>query len=41
MSVIAAAAEGYDLALVLGSLLVIIVVARLAAEIAERINIPP
>jgi Kef-type K+ transport system membrane component KefB len=41
MSVIAAAAPGYDLALVLGSLLVIIVAARLAAEVAERINIPP
>ena len=41
MSVIAAAAGGYDLALVFSSLLIIIVVARLAAEIAERINIPP
>lgn len=41
MPVIAASTKGYDLALVLGSLLVIIVVARLAAEIAQRINIPP
>lgn len=41
MSLIAASAGGYDLALVLGSLLVIIVVARLAAEVAQRINIPP
>lgn len=41
MSVIAATTGSYDLALVLGSLLVIIVVARLAAEIAQRINVPP
>ncbi len=41
MSFIAAAVEGYDLALVLGSLLLIIVVARIAAEVSERIGIPP
>lgn len=41
MSFIAAAVEGYDLALVLGSLVLIIVVARIAAEVSERIGIPP
>ena len=37
---IAASAGTYDLALVLGNLLIIILVARLAAEVAERIKIP-
>lgn len=41
MSFVAAAVEGYDLALVLGSLLLIIIVARVAAELSERIGIPP
>jgi Kef-type K+ transport system membrane component KefB len=41
MPFIAAAVEGYDLALVFGSLLLIIVVARVAAELSERIGIPP
>jgi Kef-type K+ transport system membrane component KefB len=41
MPFIAAAVEGYDLALVLGSLLLIIVVARIAAELSERIGVPP
>ena len=36
MSLIAASAGTYDLALVLGNLLLIILVARLAAEVAER-----
>lgn len=40
MSLLAASAEGYDLALILGNLLIIILVARLAAELAERIKIP-
>ena len=40
MSLLAAATEGYDLALILGNLLIIIIVARLAAELAERIKIP-
>ena len=40
MPMIAASAGTYDLALVLGNLLVIIVVARLAAELAERARIP-
>ena len=38
MSLIAASAGTYDLALVLGNLLIIILVARLAAEVAERIT---
>lgn len=41
MPFLAAAVEGYDLALVLGGLLLIIVVARVAAEVSERIGIPP
>jgi Kef-type K+ transport system membrane component KefB len=40
MSLLASATEGYDLALILGNLLIIIIVARLAAELAERIKIP-
>lgn len=40
MSLLAASAEGYDLALILGNLLIIILAARLAAELAERIKIP-
>jgi Kef-type K+ transport system membrane component KefB len=40
VSLIAAATGSYDLALVLGNLLVIIVVARLAAELAERLRVP-
>jgi Kef-type K+ transport system membrane component KefB len=40
MSLLAASTEGYDLALILGNLLVIILAARLAAELAERIKIP-
>ena len=40
MSLIAAGAGNYDLALILGNLLIIILVARLAAELAERIKIP-
>jgi len=40
MSLIAASTGSYDLALVLGNLLVIIVVARVAAELAERVRIP-
>lgn len=40
MGLIAAGTGNYDLALVLGNLLIIIFVARLAAEIAERIKIP-
>lgn len=40
MSFFATATGNYDLALVLGNLLIIIIVARLAAEIAERIKIP-
>ncbi|MEY3070131.1 MAG: High-affinity Na(+)/H(+) antiporter NhaS3, partial [Actinomycetota bacterium] len=40
MSLIAASAGNYDLALVLGNLLIIILVARLAAEVAERLKIP-
>lgn len=41
MSVIAATAGSYDLALVLGNLLLILVVARVAAELAERVKVPP
>ena len=37
---LASATEGYDLALILGNLLIIIIVARLAAELAELIKIP-
>ena len=40
MSLLASATESYDLALILGNLLIIIIVARLAAELAERIKIP-
>ena len=40
MSLLASATEGFDLALILGNLLIIIIVARLAAELAERIKIP-
>jgi Kef-type K+ transport system membrane component KefB len=40
VSLIAATTGSYDLALVLGNLLVIIVVARLAAELAERLRVP-
>jgi len=40
MSLLAASTEGYDLALILGNLLIIIIVARLAAELAELIKIP-
>ena len=40
MSLLASASEGYDLALILGNLLIIIIVARLAAELAELIRIP-
>ena len=40
MSLMASASEGYDLALILGNLLIIIIVARLAAELAELIKIP-
>jgi Kef-type K+ transport system membrane component KefB len=40
MTFLAAATEGYDLALILGNLLIIIIVARLAAELAELIKIP-
>ena len=40
MSLLASASEGYDLALILGNLLIIIIVARLAAELAELIKIP-
>ena len=40
MSLLASATEGYDLALILGNLLIIIIVARLAAELAELIKIP-
>ena len=40
MSLLSASTEGYDLALILGNLLIIILVARLAAELAERIKIP-
>ncbi|MEY3147366.1 MAG: Sodium/hydrogen exchanger family, partial [Actinomycetota bacterium] len=40
MSLLASATEGYDLALILGNLLIIIIVARLAAELAERVKIP-
>ncbi|MFM9036195.1 MAG: cation:proton antiporter [Actinomycetota bacterium] len=40
MTLIAATSGSYDLVLVLGNLLVIIVVARLAAELAERVRIP-
>ena len=38
---LAASAGGYDLTLVLGGLVLIIVVARLAAEASERIGVPP
>ena len=40
MTLLAATTGSYDLALVLGNLLVIIVVARLAAELAERLRVP-
>jgi Kef-type K+ transport system membrane component KefB len=40
VSLLSASTEGYDLALILGNLLIIILVARLAAELAERIKIP-
>ncbi|NDD97447.1 MAG: hypothetical protein EBZ93_08095, partial [Actinobacteria bacterium] len=40
MTFLAASTGSYDLALVLGNLLVIIVVARLAAELAERAHVP-
>ena len=40
MSLLATSTEGYDLALILGNLLIIILVARLAAELAERVKIP-
>ena len=40
MSLLASATEGYDLALILGNLFIIIIVARLAAELAERVKIP-
>jgi len=40
MSLLATSTEGYNLALILGNLLIIILVARLAAELAERIKIP-
>ena len=40
MSLLASATEGYDLALILGNLLIIIIVARLAAELAELVKIP-
>lgn len=40
MPMIAASAGTYDLPLVLGNLLVIIVVARVAAELAERVRVP-
>lgn len=40
MPILAASAGTYDLALVLGNLLVIIVVARVAAELAERVQVP-
>ena len=40
MSLLASATEGYDLALILGNLLIIIIVARLTAELAELIKIP-
>lgn len=41
MPLIAASAGTYDLALVLGNLLLIMVIARVAAELAERIKVPP
>lgn len=37
----AASTGGYDLTLVLGNLVLIIVLARLAAEVSERIGVPP
>lgn len=40
MSLLAASTGSYDLALVLGNLLIIIVAARVAAELAERARIP-
>ena len=40
MDLLAASTGSYDLALVLGNLLVIIVAARVAAEVAERLRIP-
>ncbi len=40
MTFLASATEGYELALLLGNLLIIIIVARLAAELAELIKIP-
>ena len=41
MPMIAAATGSYDLALVLGNLLLILVIARVAAELAERVKVPP
>lgn len=41
MPLLGATAGTYDLSLVLGNLLVIVVVARLAAEVAERVKVPP
>lgn len=41
MPLVAATTGSYDLSLVLGNLLVIVVVARLAAEAAEFVRIPP
>ncbi len=40
MPILAASTGTYDLALVLGNLLVIILIARLAAELAERVRVP-
>lgn len=40
MALISAAIADYDLALILGNLLIIILVARLAAELSERVKIP-
>ncbi len=41
MPMIAASTGSYDLALVLGNLLLILVIARVAAELAERVKVPP
>jgi Kef-type K+ transport system membrane component KefB len=41
MPMIAASSGSYDLALVLGNLLLILVIARVAAELAERVKVPP
>lgn len=40
MSLLATSTESYDLALILGNLLIIILVARFAAELAELVKIP-